>query len=98
MGTFLEGGSRAEYAALARAARERPLVKDVNLLQQQGLEFAMLVGEPPLPPMSLMTVESDGLLSHPSKWVVQAGGGVVLGLAVVGVIYWFGTRRSRRKL
>lgn len=101
VGAFLEGGSKVEYAALAKTARERPHVKDISLLKKQGLDFAMSVGEP-IPQMSLMSsitsAESNILLSHPSKWAFQAGGGVVLGLAVVGVIYWFGSRRSRRKL
>jgi monodehydroascorbate reductase (NADH) len=101
VGAFLEGGSKVEYAALAKTARERPHVKDISLLKKQGLDFAMSVAEP-IPQMSLMSsitsAESNMLLSHPSKWVLQAGGGVVLGLAVVGVIYWFGSRRSRRKL
>jgi monodehydroascorbate reductase (NADH) len=66
------------------------------------VEYAALSVAEPIPQMSLMSsitsAESNMLLSHPSKWVLQAGGGVVLGLAVVGVIYWFGSRRSRRKL
>lgn len=90
-----------EYAALAKMARERPMVKDVGLLKKQGLEFALAVAEP-VAPMLLMRSNSGGeselLFSHPYKWAIQAGGGVVLGLAVVGVIYWFGSRRARRKL
>lgn len=46
--------------------------------------------------MSSIESESEMLLSHPYKWVLQAGSGVALGLAVVGVIYWFGSRRSRK--
>lgn len=101
VGVFLEGGSKAEYNALAKTARERPQVKDVGLLKKQGLEFALAVAEP-MPQMTLMnsisSPESELLLSHPYKWAIQAGSGVALGLAVVGVIYWFGSRRSRRKL
>jgi len=100
VGVFLEGGSKVEYNALAKTARERPQVKDVGLLKKQGLEFALAVAEP-MPQMSLMSsissAESELLLSHPYKWAIQAGSGVALGLAVVGVIYWFGSRRSRRK-
>ena len=101
VGALVEGGSKVEYAALAKTARERPHVKDISLLKKQGMDFVMFVAKP-IPHMSLMnsitSIESNMLLSHPSKWVLQAGGGVVLGLAVVGVIYWFGSRRSRRKL
>lgn len=99
VGAFLEGGSKVEYAALAKAARERPYVKDISMLKKQGLDFALTVAEP-TPQMSLMSSitssESNLLFTHPSTWALQAGGGLALGLAVVGVIYWFGSRRSRK--
>lgn len=102
LGAFLEGGSKVEYMALSKTARERPFVKDVGVLKKQGLEFALSAAEPSMSvptSMSLMSSiesESEMLLSHPYKWVLQAGSGVALGLAVVGVIYWFGSRRSRK--
>lgn len=101
VGAFLEGGSKVEYAALAKAARERPHVKDISMLKKQGLDFALTVAEP-TPQMSLMSSitssESNLLFTHPSTWALQAGGGLALGLAVVGVIYWFGSRRDRKSV
>jgi monodehydroascorbate reductase (NADH) len=39
-GAFLEGGSADENKAIAKVARVQPAVSDVNVLKQEGLQFA----------------------------------------------------------
>ena len=97
VGVFFEGGSKSEYASLAIAARERPHVKDLELLRREGLSFALDVAEP-LSRMSLMSsitsADSHLLLAKPSTWMLQSGGGLAIGMAIVGFVYWLG--RSKK--
>jgi monodehydroascorbate reductase (NADH) len=41
VGTFFEGGSKEEYGALMRVARDQPEVEDLDQLKSQGLNFAI---------------------------------------------------------
>jgi monodehydroascorbate reductase (NADH) len=40
VGVFLEGGSAEENQAIARVARAQPPVADVQVLKEEGIEFA----------------------------------------------------------
>lgn len=99
VGAFFEGGSKAEYAALAKAARQRPFVEDTALLKSQGLSFALALAEPQ-PRVSLITsissTDAHLLLSKPPTWVLQATAGVAVGVALVSFAFWYG--RSRKRL
>jgi monodehydroascorbate reductase (NADH) len=99
VGAFLEGGSKAEYAALARAARQRPTVDDTRLLAMEGMGFAMALTEPVPPRVSLMSsiATADGhlFLTRPPSWAIQVGAGVAVGVAFVSLAFWYGRRKKR---
>ncbi|KAL3693480.1 hypothetical protein R1sor_007131 [Riccia sorocarpa] len=104
VGTFLEGGSKDEYAALARVARDRPEVADINLLAIQGLEFAMnhISVEPVVtgPSSSLKRSNSDGsmILQTSGSPLVQAAAGIAVAAAIAGLVYWYQRRRKLVRL
>ncbi|BBN04823.1 monodehydroascorbate reductase (NADH) [Marchantia polymorpha subsp. ruderalis] len=98
VGAFLEGGSKDEYAALARVARDRPEVPDVNLLEDQGLGFAMAhTMEPDSASSSFKGSIQAGnmLLEKPAMIVFQAATGIAVAAAIAGFVYWYGSRRRR---
>ncbi|KAG6557145.1 hypothetical protein Mapa_001072 [Marchantia paleacea] len=98
VGAFLEGGSKDEYAALARVARDRPEVPDVKLLEDQGLGFAMVhMMEPDAASSSLKGSIQAGnmLLEKPALFVFQAATGIAVAAAIAGFVYWYGSRRRK---
>ncbi|KAL2634352.1 hypothetical protein R1flu_005831 [Riccia fluitans] len=103
VGTFLEGGSKDEYAALARVARDRPEVADIDLLATQGLEFAVnhVSVEPVItgPSSSLKRSKQDGIMVlQTSGPLVQAATGIAVAAAIAGLVYWYRRRRKPVRL
>ncbi|KAL6011502.1 Monodehydroascorbate reductase 4, peroxisomal [Asimina triloba] len=92
VGAFLEGGNREEYEAIAKATKLRPLVKDLGELENQGLQFAVLVSQQPAAtihtPTSSLLVEQ-----HIHAWHAVAG--VVVAASIAAVAFWYGRRRRR---
>ncbi|GKV07737.1 hypothetical protein SLEP1_g19469 [Rubroshorea leprosula] len=88
-GCFLEGGSKEEYEAVAKATRLKPAIEDLAELEEQGLSFALKVSQKPLqeaPPIAL-----EGPLC---AWHAIAG--VILAASVAAFGFWHGQRHKRR--
>ncbi|RVW46611.1 Monodehydroascorbate reductase 4, peroxisomal [Vitis vinifera] len=60
VGSFLEGGTKEEYEAIAKATKLKPDVEDLAELERQGLGFALAVSRKP-PPSQPPEVSSSGL-------------------------------------
>eukprot|EP00249_Psilotum_nudum_P017329 c26264_g1_i2 orf=510-1955(-) len=97
VGAFLEGGSREEYMALARAARLKPPVKDKVILASQGLSFALSLNDSPVTSSFLGSVAERHhmLLEKPLSFPLQVSAGVVVSVGIVLIGYWYSRRRRR---
>lgn len=95
VGSFLEGGTKEEYEALAKATRLQPLIEDVEELERQGLGFALAESRklPPAPPMDASSSSSLVLEKPLHPWHATAG--VILAASVAAFAYWYGRRRRR---
>jgi monodehydroascorbate reductase (NADH) len=90
VGTFLEGGSSDEYAAIARVARVCPEAPPD--LADLGLSFATRL------PDALLSQQSAAgnvmrLIESPYAW--QVGTSLAVAVGVVGVAYWYHRRKRR---
>eukprot|EP01018_Ginkgo_biloba_P031075 Gb_37224 [translate_table: standard] len=95
VGAFLEGGNKDEYAAIATAARLRPLIRDKTALSSQGLELALSLEQPPAQDfVGVMTSKGNLLLDKP-PYTLQVTAGVFVAVAVAAFAYWYGKRRRR---
>ncbi|CAM6121817.1 unnamed protein product [Calypogeia fissa] len=99
VGTFLEGGSKEEYNALMRVARDQPEVEDLPLLMTQGMDFATLHSSQPVAPIERTLrdslTEGHMLLSAPSISIYQVVAGLAAAAVVGGFSYWY-SRRGRK--
>ncbi|MCL7039959.1 hypothetical protein MKW94_005313, partial [Papaver nudicaule] len=96
VGSFLEGGTKEEYEAIAKATRMKPVIEDLAELERQGLGFAVSISQQ-LPPVvaTVAEVPSSGviMIKPLHAWHVVAG--VVLAASIAGFGYWYGRRRRR---
>ncbi|KAF3775700.1 Monodehydroascorbate reductase 4 [Nymphaea thermarum] len=92
VGAFLEGGTKEEYQAIARATRMQPLIKDTGELAKQGLNFATLHGQQP--PASTATT-GGGLVLEKPLYAFHATAGVLVAVSIAVVAYWYGRHRKR---
>lgn len=97
VGSFLEGGTKEEYEAIARATRLKPVVQDLAELERLGLDFAASV-------VSLTTlqqtpsgpdIDPPNLVVEKPLYVWHATAGVVVAASVAAFAYWYGRRRKR---
>ncbi|XP_010243060.1 PREDICTED: monodehydroascorbate reductase 4, peroxisomal [Nelumbo nucifera] len=94
VGAFLEGGTKEEYEAIAKATRLRPMVKDMIELERQGLGFALSITQQPTPPQPVEITSSTLALEKP-MYAWHATAGVVLAASIAVFAYWYGRRRRR---
>ncbi|XP_057983919.1 monodehydroascorbate reductase 4, peroxisomal [Malania oleifera] len=94
VGAFLEGGSKEEYEAIAKATRLRPMIEDLTELERQGVCFALAVSQKP-PPSPHLEVGGSGILLERPIYVWHATAGVIFSASVAAFAYWYGRRRRR---
>ncbi|XP_022989904.1 monodehydroascorbate reductase 4, peroxisomal-like isoform X2 [Cucurbita maxima] len=100
VGSFLEGGTKEEYEAIAMITSLKPAIEDLTKLESQGLSYAMAVSREP-PPTQVINVGSSGsglgpypVLETPMyRWHATAG--VILAGSIAAFAYWYGRRRRR---
>ncbi|KAK8619093.1 hypothetical protein V6N13_133060 [Hibiscus sabdariffa] len=97
IGSFLEGGTKEEYEAIATATRLKPPVEDLVELEQQGLNFALTVSKKPqpAPPIEVSRSTSGLIILEKPAYAWHATVGVVLAASIAGLAYWYGRRRRR---
>ncbi|KAK9271689.1 hypothetical protein L1049_002052 [Liquidambar formosana] len=94
VGSFLEGGTKDEYEAIAKATRLKPEIEDLAELERQGLGFALAVSRKP-PPSAPLEVSSPALILERPLYAWHATAGVVVAASIVAFAYWYGRRRRR---
>lgn len=95
VGSFLEGGTKEEYEAIAKATRLKPEVEDITELESQGLAFALAVSKQPLPEPPPVEVSNTSLVLETPLYAWHATAGVVVAASVAAFAYWYGRRRKR---
>lgn len=100
VGVFLEGGSKEEYVAMAKAARMRPVVEDRNVLAGQGIGYVLGLLEAGQGGSSIIgSISGEKPVSlGTSSLAVQASAGLALAVTLALVAYWYGRRRRRWQL
>ncbi|XP_043725100.1 monodehydroascorbate reductase 4, peroxisomal-like [Telopea speciosissima] len=98
VGSFLEGGTKEEFEAIAKVTRLRPLVSDIAELERQGLHYTLSISRqppppPPLPPPVNITNSSLAFLKPMYTWHATAG--VVVAASIALFAYWYGKTRLR---
>ncbi|KAK9119719.1 hypothetical protein Scep_017812 [Stephania cephalantha] len=95
VGSFLEGGTKEEYEAIAKATKLKPVIKDVADLERQGLSFAISVSRQPqpLPMPPPVPIHGDSLELDKPLYAWNATAGVVVAASIAAFAYWYGRRR-----
>lgn len=94
VGSFLEGGTKEEYATIAMATRLKPAIEDLGELERQGLGFALTVSQKPVPVQAL-DVRGSSLIVQKPIYVWHATAGVIVAASIAAFAYWYGRRRRR---
>lgn len=96
VGSFLEGGTKEDYEAIAKATKLKPAIDDLAMLETQGLGFALAVSQKPSasPPVEISISTATVVLEKP-VYVWHATAGVVVAASVAAFAYWYGRRRRR---
>ncbi|KAF5799682.1 putative monodehydroascorbate reductase (NADH) [Helianthus annuus] len=96
VGSFLEGGSKEEYEAIAKVTRLKPAVDDLSELERQGLGFVVALSEklPVAPVINVGGSMSTVVLEKP-LYAWHATAGVVVAASIAAFAYWYGRRRRR---
>ncbi|XP_031264652.1 monodehydroascorbate reductase 4, peroxisomal-like, partial [Pistacia vera] len=96
VGSFLEGGTKEEYEAIAKATSLKPEIEDLAELERQGLGFALAVSREAVqsPPPAVVN-QSSGLVLEKALYPWHATAGVILAASVAAFAYWYGRRRRR---
>ncbi|KAJ7974586.1 Monodehydroascorbate reductase [Quillaja saponaria] len=94
VGSFLEGGTKEEYEAIANATRLKPAIEDLAELERQGLGFALAASQTPLisPPLD---VSGSAVVLEKPMHAWHATAGVILAASIAAFAYWYGRRRRR---
>ncbi|KAJ4960189.1 hypothetical protein NE237_020099 [Protea cynaroides] len=98
VGSFLEGGTKEEYEAIAKVTRLQPVVADIAELERQGLGFALSVSQQPPPPPPLpppVKLINSSLVFKKPVYTWDATAGVVVAASIALFAYWYGKRRFR---
>ncbi|KAF5182000.1 Monodehydroascorbate reductase protein, partial [Thalictrum thalictroides] len=96
VGSFLEGGTKEEYEAIAKATRLKPAVEDITELERQGLGFAVSVSQrAPPPQLPTVVVPSSNLVLEKPLYAWHATAGVAVAASIAVFAYWYGRRRRR---
>ncbi|KAG6659501.1 hypothetical protein I3843_03G036200 [Carya illinoinensis] len=94
VGSFLEGGTKEEYEAIANATRLKPAIEDLGELERQGLSFALTVSQKPLPSSPVVVSGSSLIVGRP-LYAFHATAGVIVASSIAAFAYWYGRRRRR---
>lgn len=94
VGSFLEGGTKEEYEALAKATRLKPKIEDITELERQGLGFALTVSKKPLTSQTV-DVSGPSLILEKPLFAWHATAGVIMAASIAAFAYWYGRRRRR---
>ncbi|KAF2308485.1 hypothetical protein GH714_009918 [Hevea brasiliensis] len=94
VGSFLEGGSKEDFEAIAKATRLKLAIDDLTELERQGLGFALAVSKNPVrsPPGN---VSAPSLILERPLYAWHATAGVIVAASVAAFGYWYGRRRRR---
>ncbi|CAK9155058.1 unnamed protein product [Ilex paraguariensis] len=95
IGSFLEGGTKEEYEAIAKATRMMPAIEDLAELERQGLGFALTASQKPQPSPSLDVSCGTGLVLEKPIYAWHATAGVVVAASIAAFAYWYGRRHRR---
>ncbi|KAL6497543.1 Monodehydroascorbate reductase 4, peroxisomal [Orobanche hederae] len=96
VGSFLEGGTREQYEAIARTTMVKPRIDDLVELQRLGLAFALALTQEPV--LSTRVADISGssvVLERKTTYVWHAAGGVIVAASIAAFMYWYGRRRRR---
>ncbi|CAK7328103.1 unnamed protein product [Dovyalis caffra] len=93
VGSFLEGGTKEDYEALAKTTRLKPAIDDITELETQGLGFALTVSKKPL--TSPLDVSPSTLVLERPLFAWHATAGVIMAASIAAFAYWYGRRRRR---
>ncbi|KAJ3692489.1 hypothetical protein LUZ60_012839 [Juncus effusus] len=92
VGAFLEGGTRDEYSAIAKAVQWRVKVADLSELEKLGVDFAIRESQKVVKESS---GASTGVVMKKEVYGWHATAGVVVAVSVAAFAYWYGIRRKR---
>ncbi|KAH6792139.1 monodehydroascorbate reductase 4 [Perilla frutescens var. hirtella] len=87
VGSFLEGGSKEEFDAIAQVTRLKPFIKDLGELERQGLEFALSFSQKP-------AADTHGgcralrIINKP-LYAWRATAGLILAILLAAFAYWY---------
>ncbi|PKI55206.1 hypothetical protein CRG98_024497 [Punica granatum] len=96
VGSFLEGGTKEEYEAIAKATRLKPVIEDTAELETLGLEFALAVSQTPVQaPPQPTEVRGPSLILEKPLYVWHATAGVIVAASVAAFALWYGRKRRR---
>ncbi|KAL7094845.1 hypothetical protein ACP275_11G130000 [Erythranthe tilingii] len=105
VGSFLEGGTKEQYEAMALVSRVKPRVEDLGELERLGLEFALSVKEKPSPAAGESIVVGGGgggggsggvgVVVEKPLYGWHAAAGVIVAASIAAFAYWYGRRRRR---
>lgn len=95
VGAFLEGGTKEEYEAIAKATRLRPAIEDLEELERQGLGFAVTVSQKPSQVSSPVEVRTSEILLEKPFFAWHATAGVIVAASIAALAYFYGRRRRR---
>ncbi|KAK4392979.1 Monodehydroascorbate reductase 4, peroxisomal [Sesamum angolense] len=95
VGSFLEGGTKEQYEAIAQATRLKPKVEDLTELERLGVEFALSVSEKAPSPRPTEVGGGSGVILEKPLYAWHAAAGVIVAASVAAFAYWYGRRRRR---
>lgn len=96
VGSFLEGGTKEEYEAIAKATRLKPVIEDAAELEKLGLDFALAVSQKSAPaPARPSEVSGRSLILEKPVYVWHATAGVLVAASVAAFALWYGRKRRR---
>ncbi|KAL0344010.1 UNVERIFIED_CONTAM: Monodehydroascorbate reductase 4, peroxisomal [Sesamum angustifolium] len=95
VGSFLEGGTKEQYEAIAQATRLKPKVEDLAELERLGVEFALSVSEKAPSPRPTEVGGGSGVILEKPLYAWHAAAGVIVAASVAAFAYWYGRRRRR---
>ncbi|XP_022871169.1 monodehydroascorbate reductase 4, peroxisomal-like, partial [Olea europaea var. sylvestris] len=95
VGSFLEGGTKEQYEAIAHATKLKPAIEDVTELERQGLGFALSMSRKPPPSQPIIVGGSGLVLDTKPIYAWHATAGVIVAASIAAFAYWYGRRRRR---
>ncbi|CAI9766743.1 unnamed protein product [Fraxinus pennsylvanica] len=94
VGSFLEGGTKEQYEAIAQATRLKPAIEDLTELERQGLGFALSVSQKPPPSQPIIGGGSGRVPDKKPIYAWRATAGVILAASIAAFAYWYSRTES----